>query len=211
MKNNQKGFGAVEGMLLIIIVLLVGFVGYYVYQTKNSANSTNNNASKTKTSTTNLDDGISFKRDYLPFTLKYPTSWEVGSETPTDYGFYSVHFQAKGTVIETGRGGAELKSGAEIMLIKTSDKATNPESTIAEYASNNINAKFFKNKKTITLDGVKALEYDLDRTSDGGTSGHQVLFYKDGVQYSLDIDNTQYTQQQYKEAFQTIVNSVKFK
>jgi hypothetical protein len=212
MKSNQKGFGAIEGLLVLIIIGLVGFIGYYVYHTKNSTNSTYNNAAKTNSNVADQSkNGINLSRDYLPFSLSYPANWEIGSETPTNYGFYSIHLQAKGTVIETGRGGAELKSGAELMLIKTSDKATNPENTIEEYASSNLNAKFFKDEKTITLDGVKALEYDLDRTSDGGTSGHQVLFYKDGVQYSFDMDNTQYGQQQYKDAFQSIVHSVKFK
>jgi hypothetical protein len=40
MKNNQKGFGAVEGLLILIIVLIVGFIGYYVYSTKQSSDKT---------------------------------------------------------------------------------------------------------------------------------------------------------------------------
>lgn len=44
LKKNQKGFGAVEGLLILVIVGLVGFIGWYVYHTKNNANSSYNNA-----------------------------------------------------------------------------------------------------------------------------------------------------------------------
>jgi hypothetical protein len=47
MKRGQKGFGTVEGLLILIIVLLVGFIGYYIYHTRNSANSNYNSAAKT--------------------------------------------------------------------------------------------------------------------------------------------------------------------
>jgi hypothetical protein len=51
MKRNQKGFGAVEGLLILIIVLLIGFIGYYVYHTSNSANSSYNNAANASATT----------------------------------------------------------------------------------------------------------------------------------------------------------------
>ena len=47
MKNNQKGFGAVEGLLVLILVSILGFTGYYVYHTQNNANSSYNSASDT--------------------------------------------------------------------------------------------------------------------------------------------------------------------
>lgn len=33
-RSRQRGFGSVEGLLIIIIVLLVGFLGYYVYNAR---------------------------------------------------------------------------------------------------------------------------------------------------------------------------------
>jgi uncharacterized protein (UPF0333 family) len=54
MKNNQKGFGAVEGLLLIIIVLLVGFIGYYVYHTRNNTNLTYDRAASSINSTSKV-------------------------------------------------------------------------------------------------------------------------------------------------------------
>ena len=36
-KLNQKGFGLVEGLLILIAVTLIGFVGYYIYHTQKQA------------------------------------------------------------------------------------------------------------------------------------------------------------------------------
>lgn len=58
MKRNQKGFGAVEGMLLIIIVLLVGFICYYVYHTKNNSNTSYNNATSANSSTPSTNSSL---------------------------------------------------------------------------------------------------------------------------------------------------------
>jgi hypothetical protein len=51
MKRNQKGFGAVEGLLFLILLSILGFTGYYVYHTSKNTNSTYNNAAKASNST----------------------------------------------------------------------------------------------------------------------------------------------------------------
>jgi hypothetical protein len=42
MKNNQKGFGALEGILIVVIVGLLGFIGWYVWHSKKSTDKTYN-------------------------------------------------------------------------------------------------------------------------------------------------------------------------
>src|SRR4051812_11527785 len=76
MKRNQKGFGAVEGLLLLILLSILGFTGYYVYHTRNNTNSNYNNAAKS-TSNTPADTSVGkfvFKefgvQIVLPDTLK---------------------------------------------------------------------------------------------------------------------------------------------
>ena len=49
---NQRGFSAVEGLLVIIIILLVGFIGYYVWHAQQSTSKTLNTASTAKQATT---------------------------------------------------------------------------------------------------------------------------------------------------------------
>jgi hypothetical protein len=41
MKINQKGFTAVEGLLIVIALALVGFTGFYVYNTNKKVDQTN--------------------------------------------------------------------------------------------------------------------------------------------------------------------------
>jgi hypothetical protein len=72
MKNNQKGFGAVEGLLLIIIILLVGFIGYYVYHTKNNTNSAYNKAPSSNNSTPTINSNL-LKIPDLGIQLALPT------------------------------------------------------------------------------------------------------------------------------------------
>ncbi|HSW78416.1 MAG TPA: hypothetical protein VLF88_00140 [Candidatus Babeliales bacterium] len=52
MKINQKGFGAVEGILVLIIVGLLCFIGWYVYDTKNKTDQTLETVDKTSNSST---------------------------------------------------------------------------------------------------------------------------------------------------------------
>jgi hypothetical protein len=212
MKKNQSGFSMVEVILVLIFITLVGFVGWYVWHS-NAKDTKSSDGSVTSPSVQEQKQvsGVELTNDSLPFTLHYPNDWEVGSDNKTDYGFYSLRLQPKGTVIEPSAGGAVLKSGAELLLTKSSDQSTNPEKNVEEYSSNSQDAKFLKSKKIITVDGVKALEYDLDRTTDGGTSVHEVRFYKDSIVYVFDMDNQQYSQPSYKSGFDSIVKSIDFK
>src|SRR6185312_10539783 len=51
MTRNQKGFGAIEGLLFLILLSILGFTGYYVWHTSKNANSTYNTAAKTSSGT----------------------------------------------------------------------------------------------------------------------------------------------------------------
>jgi len=85
MKRDQKGFGAVEGMLLVIIVLLVGFIGYYVYHTKNNTNSSYNNAASANNSTPATNSSL-LKIPELGIQLSLPT--ELKGLTYQKHGDY---------------------------------------------------------------------------------------------------------------------------
>jgi hypothetical protein len=51
LRNNQKGFGAVEGVLIVAVVVLLGVVGYMVYKNHNKtpANNSKNISANTPT------------------------------------------------------------------------------------------------------------------------------------------------------------------
>ena len=48
MKKNQKGFGAVEIILIIVIIGILGFVGWYVWNAQKKTNTSLDNASKSQ-------------------------------------------------------------------------------------------------------------------------------------------------------------------
>lgn len=50
MKHNQKGFGAIEALLFLILLSILGFTGYYVWHTSKNANSTYSKASDANSS-----------------------------------------------------------------------------------------------------------------------------------------------------------------
>lgn len=58
MNKNQKGFGVVEGLLILVIMGLIGFIGWYVWQSKNSVSSTYNNVAKTTNTVTTTGGNI---------------------------------------------------------------------------------------------------------------------------------------------------------
>jgi hypothetical protein len=90
MKNNQKGFGAVEGLLLLIVVLFVGFIGYYVYNTQKKTTDTQNAAasassSDVKSSLSSYSGWQSYTSAYEPsLSFKYPADWTL-SKDGADY------------------------------------------------------------------------------------------------------------------------------
>ncbi|GEM_PF-3112623 len=96
MKKNQKGFGAVEAMLVLVIVVLVGVAGYMVYKnhhktttTASSANSTRTTPSSTSTKTTTdpYAGWQSYSDSHVSF--KYPSGWQAGTGADK-YGAVSV-------------------------------------------------------------------------------------------------------------------------
>ncbi len=69
MKKNEKGFGAIEGLLIVVIICMIGFVGWYVWH---------NRAAKTTpaptTSTTSTAKVTTYNR-----TTTVPTDWKTYS------------------------------------------------------------------------------------------------------------------------------------
>lgn len=88
-KLNQKGFSAVEGLLIVIIVLLVGFIGYYVWHTQKNTNDTLNSASKVpQSSPTKATPVKLFKLTNLGVEFKLPDTLSDLHYTVNDKGGY---------------------------------------------------------------------------------------------------------------------------
>jgi Tfp pilus assembly protein PilE len=85
LKNNQKGFTAVEGLLIVLILVVIGAVGYMVYhnnhKTSNTASKTTTSASSSSNkSTTTPNPYAGWKSDTTSLSglsFQYPSTWTV--------------------------------------------------------------------------------------------------------------------------------------
>jgi cytoskeletal protein RodZ len=73
MKKNQKGFSAVEGLLILIIVGLIGFVGWYVWHANEKTNE-------------NLAAAITSSNSKATIVKKVNDANKVNKEEPTNTG-----------------------------------------------------------------------------------------------------------------------------
>lgn len=112
MKRNQRGFGAVEGLLFLILLSILGFTGYYVYHAKNNANSTYTTTAKTGSDTpissawqtyngevSDQAQNPAVEADQIAYTFQYPSSWKfypIGTEMTSGGQTSSISFQEIG-------------------------------------------------------------------------------------------------------------------
>lgn len=73
---NQRGFGAVEALLIIVIVGIVGGTGYYVYRANNNSTNTQDSAQ------TDANTAAPHKKTDAKPTVQYETLTEWGVRAP---------------------------------------------------------------------------------------------------------------------------------
>jgi hypothetical protein len=73
--KNEKGFTAVEGLLIILILVLIGVVGYMVY---NNGHKSKAASVSSKVSTPNPYAGWkTYTASLEPISFKYPANWNI--------------------------------------------------------------------------------------------------------------------------------------
>lgn len=89
MKKDQKGFGVIEVLCVLVIVGLIGIAGWFVLERqsgKNAADVTSNSkqSGKTKTDTASnqqtkdpYKDWKTFCSSTYPFCFRYPSNWKT--------------------------------------------------------------------------------------------------------------------------------------
>lgn len=87
MKQYQKGFGAVEAIIIILIAGLIGFGGWFVWQKqqKDNVQPTTNNSGQSENVQKTANPYTSWKTyDDGTVSFKYPNTWSVApSANPT--------------------------------------------------------------------------------------------------------------------------------
>jgi hypothetical protein len=91
--KNQKGFSAVEGMLILVIVGIIGGVGWYVWNSNNKANQSLDNASKASSTGVSQikvsgfkvpSDWLTYRNDDYGFSFKHPNDWKLKENSGVD-------------------------------------------------------------------------------------------------------------------------------
>jgi len=87
--KDQKGFSAVEAVLLLVVVGLIGFVGWYVWHSKNQTDkvlTTSQNSqidsAKSNVDKNKLDKTYTDAKDKLSFN--YPSDWKLDIQKQDD-------------------------------------------------------------------------------------------------------------------------------
>jgi hypothetical protein len=84
MKNNQKGFSAVEGLLILVIVGLIGFIGWYVWDKKQDDKKASDTPQTTQQSgeaeqrpAEETANWLSYQPTDKEFAVKLADGWEL--------------------------------------------------------------------------------------------------------------------------------------
>ena len=122
-KLDQKGFSAIEALLMVIILLLIGFIGYYVWHSQHETNKTYSSAAKTAQSspprsTRKAADntGMLVIKEWgveAPYTGSLSLSYAVGSGTGNNSASFSSKELTDASTDCIRRGGAIARYGTD--------------------------------------------------------------------------------------------------
>ena len=113
-KLNSKGFGAVEGLLVLVIVILIGVVGWFVYKNHNKKTPVSTTVATTKSneSTESVDSIQSLSGKVL---LTLGAKGDALAVQNTIKSFYADYATASAITSATSRHAAVDKVGAKYM------------------------------------------------------------------------------------------------
>lgn len=182
MKNNQKGFSVVEGILILVVFGLVGFAGWYVYQNRAKSESKAQQTSHEQAASEQANDTTSTKlpanfvqyenRDY-GLKFQYPKAWGSPTidraalnnekyEQNLPYRIKFVDAEAPTTIIIpsdwkfTSPGASEWNSPVERKNIVASNEGTNIRVVVDSVKAASITFSGFDH--TISITGVKQVD-----------------------------------------------------
>ncbi|HSX18151.1 MAG TPA: hypothetical protein VLE51_02235 [Candidatus Saccharimonadales bacterium] len=178
MNKNQKGFSAVEGLLILVMVGIVGFVGWYVWQAKDKSEKNLSAASsssdvktvKKETPKQSTTKSTAYNLQQLGISMDILDGWTVDSKTTQNEGvnFYTWTVSkpnADGKIVlsSTGfRGGFE-----ECMLISASIKDV---STTKNTKLMFMSYSYPSDNKTTFSTGIVGSDETIFKTTDSETA-----------------------------------------
>lgn len=130
---NQRGFAAIEAVLIFVIVAIIGGTGYYVYNANKEANQslapTQAAVSKSSGSIENLTK--TYSDDFGHFSVKYPADWKLSTKPATEHESEAVLTSPKGSVLslsgDLGGKGGQCPPGAADKPFKAGNACASQE------------------------------------------------------------------------------------
>ncbi len=198
MKTNQKGFTAIEIVLILVIVGVLSFAGWYVYNSQKKTNDTLNKTAQgqgeaqkatTKATLTQPKDETAnwllFTSKQKTYSFKVPDGWKLTHQTDSDLAYATgqdLAYKAgtKATVVETSGG----RDGIYGFSISFDDNEVTSTRKFTD----------FKNEGTfVTNTGLSGTKYSITFTDESqgigppkGSVEYAYYFVKDGKAMYVD-------------------------
>jgi len=198
-KLNQRGFAALEIVLVIVVLMVLAGAGYFVWQKQHDTTSQNSSA-KGSVSKSYSDNGISFKYTY-PSSLK-ATDEEAQSLQSADFAII-------------GDGPGKITKGESVTITPIyndiDQEGQRRHVTVDNYLTATVadaqdRAKF-TNLKTVTINGTKALQFDLHEY--GSDSRVTVFFISDTKRIEARLSYPKgESSQDHIAAYEELINSI---
>ena len=149
-KSNQKGFAAVEAILIAVVIALIGFVGWYVWHSNQQAKATLDAASKSAQSsapkiTKKKDTTTTITPPYMiikawgvraPYNDKLSLEYELFSTSHIQYAVFSskeLDASDKNCALYKTGGTIERYSSGDVYTLPETNESTGK--TAKEYAT----------------------------------------------------------------------------
>ncbi|HET9098250.1 MAG TPA: hypothetical protein VFN51_01390 [Candidatus Saccharimonadales bacterium] len=228
--NNQKGFTAVEGLILLFILIIIGAVGYMVYhddhKTKTATVSTT--AAKTSTATSSKTQKQATTKTYTDssktYTLSYPTSWTESEQGTGDLVgvTYNLLDTTSGIFIPPNTSPISTNPSVPNSIHVTAFKTTDIKGLLSQYVTgdgnttpqqltiNGYQAYYQKDTSTSSSNGYTDDDYAV--TNNGVSVVFQFRVQQDAISYSASPkDNVPaFNDSNVVPAFTSFVKSIKF-
>lgn len=193
MKKNEKGFSAVEILVVVVIVGLIGAVGWLVYDRQNGKTATNSTQTDTADTTKETETPEVTTKEYKGklISFQYPKEWTPATETKTNVDEFVSLKTADYKTGEASIGGEEVKAGAIVSVSVMKTSATTIQAVEAPYIRGTVLQSKIQDGevqlKEITTGGVKAYEFTWQYEGDGS---RVVEFISNGLFVHAVLDTT---------------------